>query len=59
MLLSVVVVLLLLVLVVVVWSRFSNMLSWEDSEHPVVVFNMDSPHGVEVSGLDLLSLNPR
>ena len=36
-------------------NRFQHMLSWEQSEHPIVCFKMDM-YG-EVNGVDILSLN--
>lgn len=36
-------------------NRFRNMISWEESDHPIVVFNMNDLYG-EVSGVDILSL---
>ncbi|KNC55646.1 uncharacterized protein AMSG_01915 [Thecamonas trahens ATCC 50062] len=38
-------------------ARFSRMTSWETSDHPLVLF-YQSAHSMEVSGLDILSLNP-
>lgn len=38
--------------------RFQAMLSWEQSDHPVVVFKTDAIMG-GVSGVDILSLNPQ
>lgn len=39
-------------------SRFENMRSWEDTDHPIVLFKM-SPYGESnVDGVDLMSLNP-
>lgn len=37
-------------------GRFSQMTSWENSDHPVVLF-YQSAYGTEVTGLDILSLN--
>jgi hypothetical protein len=37
-------------------ARFRNMISWEQSEHPIVAFKMDST-GRGVSGMDIISLN--
>lgn len=37
-------------------NRFEHMLSWEQSEHPIVCFKMDI-YG-DVNGVDILSLNP-
>jgi len=39
-------------------ERFSAMKSWEDTEHPVVLFYTSLP-GQPVEGIDILSLNPR
>jgi hypothetical protein len=38
-------------------QRFSSMLSWENSDHPVVLFYVSPTH--EVGGVDVLSLNSR
>jgi hypothetical protein len=40
-------------------ERFSNMRSWEDSEHPIVMWYEGRAYEGEVEGLDILSLNPR
>jgi hypothetical protein len=37
-------------------ERFQTMLSWEQSDHPIVSFKMDEYGGVR--GVDILSLNP-
>jgi len=39
-------------------ARFAEMTSWEDTEHPVVLW-YTSDRGQYVEGLDILSLNPR
>jgi hypothetical protein len=39
-------------------ARFGSMLSWEASDHPVVVFKMSPRGDGSVDGVDLLSLNP-
>ncbi len=39
-------------------NRFEKMTTWEDTEHPVVLWYY-SQRGQEVDGLDILSLNPR
>jgi len=41
----------------IVIERFQNLLSWESSEHPVVLFKQDEVTD-EVSGVAILSLNP-
>ena len=38
-------------------DRFANMLSWENSEHPICLFA--SGMGDEVQGIQVMSLNPR
>jgi hypothetical protein len=38
-------------------QRFANMISWEESEHPIVAFKMDR-YG-EALAVDILSLNPQ
>ena len=38
-------------------ARFKNMTSWEQSEHPIVAFKMDTGLGNGVSGVDIISLN--
>jgi hypothetical protein len=37
--------------------RFQTMISWEQSDHPIVVFKMDGFSGT-VAGLDIMSMNP-
>ena len=39
-------------------NRFKSMTSWENSDHPVAVWQM-SPDGYSVDGINILSLNPR
>ena len=39
-------------------TRFDQMVSWEDTEHPVVLFYTSS-RSQDISGMDILSLNPR
>ena len=38
-------------------ARFKNMMSWEQSEHPIVAFKMDDRGGGGISGVDIISLN--